>query len=208
MKKLLFSLLSLAVLAGTTSGCREQSRIPEPAVDSVPLILPEVNPQKSFYDFNSSRVSVNTATATGITRPVFEFTVNPSQGQAEIQTVEVYKSFLRGTRLGPRVKIKDLTTFPATVTLDSQEALAGLYPSSPVAGQTAPLAIKGTTDGSVNRLDLLSVNVVNAVIFTFEYVMKDGRRIILTPLSTSEGTVGAPTGNQVNAPYAAIALFK
>jgi hypothetical protein len=206
MKKLLLSLLSLALLAGTSS-CREQSKIPEPAVDSVPLILPEINPQKYYFDFNASRMSINAATASNTARPVFEFVVNPSKGQAEIQTVELYKSYLRGTRLGPRVKVRDITSFPTTITMDSQEAIAGLLPTSPVAGQTPPLAILGATPSSINRIDLPTI-AQSGVVFTFEYVMKDGRRIVLTPLSTTESTVGAPTGTLVNAPYAAIALFK
>ncbi|WP_460608956.1 hypothetical protein [Hymenobacter terrigena] len=206
MKKLLFSLLSLALMAGTSS-CRDQARIPEPAVDSVPLILPEINPEKSYFEFNASRASVNLATANNTARPVFEFVVNPSKGQAEIQTVELYKSYLRGSRLGPRVKVRDITSFPTTITMDSQEAIAGLYPSSPIAGQPAPLAILGATASSTNRIEQPSI-AQSGVVFTFEYVMKDGRRIVLTPLSTTEGTVGAPTGTLVNAPYAAIALFK
>lgn len=206
MKKLLLSLLSLALLAGT-SGCREQSRIPEPAVDSVPLILPEINPQKSYFDVTASRMSINVAVASNTMRPVFEFVVNPSKGQAEIQTVELYKSYLRGSRLGPRVKVRDLTSFPVTITMDSQEAITDLYPSSPIAGQSAPLPIKALTASLINRIELPTI-AQSAIVFTFEYVMKDGRRIILTPLSTTEGTVGAPTGTQVNAPYAAIALFK
>ncbi|GAB3872785.1 hypothetical protein GCM10028824_23580 [Hymenobacter segetis] len=206
MKKLLFSLLPLALLAGTSS-CRDQARIPEPVVDSVPLILPEINPKKSYFDVTASRLSINSATASNIARPVFEFVVNPSKGQAEIQTVELYKSYLRGSRLGPRVKVRDLTSFPVTITMDSQEAIADLYPSSPITGQTAPLPIKATTASAINRIELPTI-AQSAIVFTFEYVMKDGRRIVLTPLSTTEGTVGAPTGTMVNAPYAAVALFK
>ena len=48
----------------------------------------------------------------------------------------------------------------------------------------------------------------DAIVFTFEYVLKDDRRIVLTPLSTTAGSVGAPTGAQINAPLAAIALFR
>lgn len=205
MKNLLLGLLPLALLAAISS-CREQSRIPEPAVDSVPLILPEINPQKSFFDVDASRLSVNAAAASNTARPVFEFVVNPSKGQAEIQTVELYKCYRQGSRLGPRVKVRDLTSFPVTITMDSQEAIAGLYPSSPVAGQIPPLAVLGATASSTNRIERPTI-AQSAIVFTFEYVMKDGRRIILTPLSTTEGTVGAPTGTQINSPYAAVALF-
>ncbi|MGY3088847.1 hypothetical protein ACVWYF_001887 [Hymenobacter sp. UYAg731] len=207
MKKLLFSLLCLASLAGTTSGCREQSRIPEPATDSVPLILPEINPNKSFFPFRRAQLSEQirmdsfTLKPAYYTRPVFEFVVNPSQGYAELQTVEVYKSFRRGTTLGPRVKVADLTSFPATISLSSQEILQGLYPTS-IAG-TLPLLANPTVLTLNNRI---AKN--DAIVFTFEYVLKDGRKIILTPLSTVDGSVGAPTGTLINAPYAAVAVFK
>ena len=203
MKSLLFSLLCLVALAGTTSSCREQSRIPEPATESVPLILPEINPSKSFFSYTESQVSVDTAARRKYTRPVFEFVVNPSQGYAELQTVEVYKSFRRSTTIGPRVKVADLTSFPATVSINSQDALTGLYLTSPTTANPTPLAVKGATTGLVNRIIR-----TDAVVFTFEYVLKDGRKIILTPLSGAEGSLGAPTGTMINAPYAAVAVFK
>jgi hypothetical protein len=207
MKKLLFSLLSLTVLAGTASSCREQSRIPEPAKESVPLILPEINATKSYYPFLRSQLSEQkridsfSLKPAYYTRPVFEFVVNPSQGYAELQTVEVYKCLRRGTTLGPRVKVADLTSFPATVSLTSQESLQGLYPNS-TAGTLAVLANPAvlTLNNRIVRND--------AIVFTFEYVLKDGRRIILTPLSNADGSVGAPTGTLINAPYAAIAVFR
>ena len=107
------------------------------------------------------------------------------------------------------MKHADLTSFPATVTINSQEAITGLYPSSPVAGQVAPLPVKGLTSSAINRIDLPSTKIRNAVVFTFEYVMKDGRRIVLTPLSSAAGSTGAVIPNTfVNAPLAAIAVFR
>ena len=200
-------MLCMTALAGTASSCREQSRIPAPTTDSVPLILPEVNASKSFFSFRRSQLSEQiridsfALRPAYYTRPVFEFVVNPSQGYAELQTVEVYKSLRRGTALGPRVKVADLTSFPATVSLSSQESLQGLYPSS-VPGTLAVLANPAflTLNNRIVRND--------AIVFTFEYVLKDGRKIILTPLSSAEGSVGAPTGTMINAPYAAIAVFR
>lgn len=209
MKKLLFSLLLLSPLAGALSSCREQSKIPEPSVESIPLILPEINPAKSYFAYAASRNSVNTAASTNTPRPVFEFVVNPSQGYAELQTVEVYKCFRRGINppvFGPRVKVADLTSFPATVSINSQDALTDLYLSSPTTANPTPTSIKASpqSPSQANRI----LNNGDAVVFTFEYVMKDGRRIVLTPLSTADGSVGVPTGNQIFAPYAAVAEFR
>ncbi|MDO7847031.1 hypothetical protein Q5H92_11730 [Hymenobacter sp. M29] len=193
----------LLTAASSLVACREDSKLPAPTTESIPLIIPEINPQKSFYDIISAKPSTNALAAQGLTRPVFEFVVNPSQGYSEIQTVEVYKSYRRDLRLGPRVKVMDLTSFPATVTINSQDALRGLYATSPVTGQAAPQPVLGETSAIINR-----VFNGEAIVFTFEYVMKDGRRITLTPLSTTSGSVGAPQGTFVNAPYAAIAEIR
>jgi hypothetical protein len=198
--------LLLLTAASSLVACRETSKLPAPATEDVPLIIPEINPQKSYFNIQAARLSVDQARTQNRTRPVFEFVVNPSKGGGDIQTVEVYKSYRRDLKLGPRVKVMDLTSFPATVTIDSQKALEGLYATSPitVAGVTTlPQPVKGESDGTPNRL----ING-EAVVFTFEYIMKDGRRIILTPLSTLSGYVDAPLGTLVNAPYAAVAEIR
>jgi hypothetical protein len=193
------------LLTATSSlvACRETSKIPAPATEDIPLIIPEINSQKGFYNIITAKPSTNQLTAQSLTRPVFEFVVNPSKGGGDIQTVEVYKSYRRDLKLGPRVKVTDLTSFPATVSLDSQEALRGLYATSPVTGGAPPQPVLGETASTINR-----VFNGEAVVFTFEYVMKDGRRIILTPLSTLSGSVGAPLGTFVSAPYAAVAEIR
>ncbi|GAB3576571.1 hypothetical protein [Hymenobacter daeguensis] len=194
MKKYVASFLMLLSAAVSLSSCRESSKLPEPKNESVPLIIPEINPDKSYFDFSRSSVSVNNATANNITRPQFEFVVNPSQGYSELQTVEVYKSFRRGTTFGPRVKYADLTSFPATITLDSQKALENLLPAP------GAVAVLGSTANAINRI------VRNdAVVFTFEYIMKDGRRIVLTPVSSDNVLLAS---SLINAPLAAIAVFK
>lgn len=204
MKKLLFSLSMLISLAGAFSGCREQSRIPEPAIESVPLILPEINPARSVFTYAPARASE----ASNPVRPVFEFIVNPSQvADVQLETVEVYKSFARDGTLGPRVKVADLTSFPATVSLTSQQALTDLYltnnpPPITVPATPPPTPIKATTATGLNRI--LSGD---AVIFTFEYVLSGGRRIVLTPLTTT-GVTGVVTGSRTAAPFAAIATFR
>ncbi|MDO7852782.1 hypothetical protein [Hymenobacter convexus] len=190
----------LLTVAGSLVACREDSKLPAPTTESIPLIIPEINPQKSFFDSRFSRPSNKMVADSGWTRPVFEFVVNPSQGYSEIQTVEVYKSIRRKDVLGPRVKAFDLTTFPATVSINSQNASRDLFFANPMNNTTAVL---GPNDTSPNR----TLNG-DAIVFTFEYVMKDGRRITLTPLSTSTSSAGAPTGTFINPPYAAIAEFR
>lgn len=190
-------LLLLSAVAGLSS-CRESSKLPEPKNESVPLIIPEINPRRASFNFDSSRASTTIAANPNYKRPIFEFVVNPSQGYAELQTVEVYKSFRRGAAFGPRVKIADLTSFPATIRLNSQDALKDLYPSA-LAGSLTVLA-NPATPSAPNRL-----NPNDAVVFTFEYVLKDGRRIVLTPVSADNTLLPS---SLVNTPLAAIAVFK
>ncbi|MBF9220001.1 hypothetical protein [Hymenobacter ruricola] len=203
MKKYFTRLLLLVSAVAALPACRETSRIPEPAYESIPQIIPEINPAKSFFNYSKSKNSIKTTTDSSYTRPVFEFVVNPSQGYTEIQTVEVYKSFRRNNILGPRIKVTDLSSFPATVTINSQDAIKDLYATSPAPNNLNPTPILATSATARN-------NMFNgeAVVFTFEYIMKDGRRIILTPLSTTVGFVNAPIGTFVNTPYAAVAEFR
>jgi hypothetical protein len=196
MKNYFASFLLLLAATVSLSSCRETSRLPEPKNESVPLIIPEINPAKYYFDFTRSSVSVNNATANNVVRPEFEFVVNPSQGYGELQTVEVYKSFKRGDTFGPRVKVRDLTSFPATITLNSQEALRDLYPSS----DPGTLPVLGANNGAINRI----ARSGDAVVFTFEYIMKDGRRIILTPVGANNTLLPSSLNN---APLAAVARF-
>ena len=199
-----FALLLSAVFS--LSSCRDSSKLPAPKYESIPLIIPEINPQKSFFAFDGSSPSISAAAAAGITRPEFEFVVNPSQGYSELQTVEVYKSFRRLVKdafaYGPRVKVTDLTSFPATVTINSQDALRGLLTSA-----TSLTPVLATTATGTNRILRPTIDGIpnDAIVFTFEYIMKDGRKIILTPVSADN--ILLPS-SQINAPLAAVAAFK
>lgn len=203
MKNYVVSFLLLISATIALSSCRESSKLPEPKNESVPLIIPEINPNKSFFPFRRSQLSEQiridslSTRPSYYVRPEFEFIVNPSQGYTELQTVEVYKSFRRGTSsFGPRVKIADLTSFPATITINSQDALRGLLPS---VGALLPV-LAATATGN-NRITRNS----DAVVFTFEYILKDGRRIVLTPVSADQALLPS---SLINAPLAAVAVFR
>ena len=203
MKNYVVSFLLLISATIALSSCRESSKLPEPKNESVPLIIPEINPNKSFFSFRRSQLSEQiridslSTRPSYYVRPEFEFIVNPSQGYTELQTVEVYKSFRRGTSsFGPRVKIADLTSFPATITINSQDALRGLLPS---VGALLPV-LAATATGN-NRITRNS----DAVVFTFEYILKDGRRIVLTPVSADQALLPS---SLINAPLAAVAVFR
>ena len=205
MKNYISSFLLLLSTTIALSSCRETSKLPEPKNESIPLIIPEINASKSFFPFRRSQLSERiridslSLKPAYYTRPEFEFVVNPSQGYAELQTVEVYKSFRRGSTFGPRIKIADLTSFPATITINSQNAMQDLLPSS--AAGTLPVLANPATPTANNRINRTG----DAVVFTFEYVMKDDRRIVLTPVSADNTLLPS---SLINVPLAAIAVFK
>lgn len=219
MKNIFFGLSLLIVGTGALAGCRETSKLPEPAFESMPLIIPEYSSdiKKTYYDFRRARASFDYL-ADSLTRPVFEFTINPTNRDIKIRTVEVYKSFGstvgtpapppgikspaplgRNFSFGPRVKVGEYSSFPATVTVRSDVAIADLpyYPAGlgGISQLVAPIN---------NSLFANAIAPGTAVVFTFEYVLEDNRRIILTPLDSR----GSVTGTFAAAPYAAVALFK
>ena len=210
MKKIFIGLAVLLSLGGVSS-CKDKDLIPAPEVENLPIIFPQVTPGKDFFDFDPSREPA----ANNPTRPVFEFTIDPgNQRDVKLATIEVYRSYRRGSLIGPRIKVGDYTSFPAVISLNSQQALDGLQRLS--AGAAGNL-LNPTTYTDPNRLNNLIV-FNDAVIFTFEYVLQDGRRIILTPLApvtlTDKSIIYVPSGTLATAtstskyPYAAVAEFR
>ncbi|GAC1373172.1 MAG: hypothetical protein NVSMB30_14830 [Hymenobacter sp.] len=202
----------VVALAGLGS-CKESSRIPAPAVTSVPLIFPKASTdvEKNHYDTQRAAASINNLPRlANPTRPVFEFTFDvPDQRDVKLKAVEVYKSFQRGISIGPRVLVGAYSTFPTTVTLNSQEALTGLQRLFYSTGATLPTLrnLLAATPAAPNE-----VLTGDLIVFTFEYVLQDGSRVILTPLSDVKLAGGAAaakviSGTQINPPYALYARF-
>ncbi|PJJ47922.1 hypothetical protein [Hymenobacter chitinivorans] len=201
MKKIVFGLLLLVSCGGALSSCKEDSKLPAPAFESLPAIFPKATPGKDFFDATAAKA----AASTNPTRPIFEFTVDlGKERDIKIRTIEVYKSFGRpassGLTLGPRVKVGDYSTFPFTVSLTSTEALRDLKRLSGTAPNINLLPVVPANPDAFNNI----VQANDAVVFTFEIITQDDRRIVLTQLNT----YGAPTGTQSLAPYAAIAVFR
>ena len=215
MKKVFFGLLLLSAV-GSFSGCKESSKIPAPEVTSVPLIFPKFtsDPSKSYFDTQRAAASLNQLAAlTNPTRPVLEFILNvPDQRDVKIRAVEVYKSFQRPNQpIGPRALAGSYSSFPATVSLNSQDVLSDLQRLAFVAGRPLPVLsplLLSTPAAPGARNPILSGD---AIIFTFEYVLEDGSRVILTPLTDVRldggGFARVISGNQVNAPYALYVRF-
>lgn len=189
MKKLFLYLTFLAGVTGVLSACKRDQVVPAPEKESFPIIYPEISADSTrrFFSTEFARLPE----ASNPTRPVFEFTINPTDQPGKLQTVEVYKSFRRGLLLGPRVKVGDYSSFPATVSLNSQEAITDLKTNTLI-------TIKGSSTTARNTMQS-----GDAVIFSFEYITQDGRRIVLTPLKN--GIIQGPFSI---APFVAVAVFK
>ena len=216
MKKVIFGLLLLSAM-GSLSGCKDSSKIPAPEVTSVPLIFPRASsdPTKTYFDTQRANVSINRlATLANPTRPVLEFFIDISdQRDVKIKTVEVYKSLKRLNQpIGPRALSGSYSSFPATVSLNSQEALSGLqrllFSTNPLPSLSPALLATPSAPNTPNP-----IQNGDAIIFTFEYVLEDGSRVILTPLTDVKlDGVGTPpakviSGTQINPPYAFYARF-
>ena len=176
------------------TSCKRDQDIPAPVADTIPIVFPQLSadPNKQFYKF----VDAQAAVASNPTRPVFEFVINPSSsGNTQLASVLVYKTFRRSGAYGARVLVGEYSNFPATVSINSQDALNGLTRAGgfPVA---AP-ATNPTQRNLILRNDV--------VLFTFDYRLTDGRIITSTPVDAT-GTISNTT--LINPPYAIAATFK
>ncbi len=196
MKNFIFVLLLLASGSAALSSCKDGATIPAPAEEDLPLIFPTFVTGDTVNSYIKLRTAIQSVDSLAIlqqARPVVKFLIAPTERNTKLHSVEVYKSYGRATNadftsfgLNPRVKLGEYTTFPTTVTVNSDELLNGLTLEG------VPLIPASTSKKYTN----FSEN--SAILITFEYVLEDGRRIVLTPLSTR----GAVTGTFTNAPYA------
>ncbi|RYU79927.1 hypothetical protein [Hymenobacter persicinus] len=198
MKKLLFILATLVSTTGLLSSCKDESKDPLPDVQYAPVIFPKFTEGKSTFDYDLIRTQP--PYPPGFVLPEIEFTFDPGdQRDIKLAAVEVYKTFRRTNATSvdnsPRVFVGSYSTFPATVRINGDDAIAGI--KRLVGGAMTPL-VKNTF---VPR----GVLAPDAFVFTFEYVLQDGSRIILTPETKTGLDKGIATGAQANAPFAAVA---
>lgn len=229
MKKFVLASLLLTSAAAAFTSCKDDDKDPAPSYTSVGLVKATVDAVEDTFDLARSQASVNAlAGLDNPTRPVFKFTVDLySQRDVKITKVYVYKTLRRGATstvytYGPRVLAREVTTFPTTLTFDSQDVLTGLQrigtsTFTDSTGKTTANAptlfnIKGADDDARN-----TVFSIDAVVFTYEYdveVNGETRRIILTPtnkvniIAPSTQQVEVISGAQINPPFAVVAPFR
>lgn len=169
---ILAALLAFPFFLGACSDEKRAEEMPFPETEKVAFVFPDISATENSYALSTAN-------------PVFTFSLDLKEKANDIAQVLVYKSFQRGTNAAnrlPRVLQTTLTSFPATISVNLEQALTG------VVRNNAPLTRA-----------LLIAN--DRFIFTFELVMKDGRTVVLTPLAN-----GLVSGTQAAAPFAAIAI--
>jgi hypothetical protein len=174
MKKLLYVLFLVTSFGALTSCEQDDDEKNQPATEDVPLILPKINQE-------------NNAFVLGDPSSTYAFRVELDRRGVDVASVEVYKTYAGATVFTPRVLHTTLTTFPSEVSVTLADAVQGFTvpdPENPEA--EAPLDVSLVEEGDI-------------IIFTFEVVRTDGRRIVYTPLDAS----GSITGTQIFEPFAA-----
>lgn len=129
----------------------------------------------------------------GTGNPTATFSIEVKGGDLNaVEAVEVYRSF-RGYNvaatpalgLGPRVLLKTVPPASADITVSLNEVITGLT-----------RATGASQAGARTTLTRASLKENEGFLFSYELLLKDGRRVVYTPLSG-----GVVSGTQANAPY-------
>jgi len=201
------TLLALATVSLTS--CYDRDRDPMPEYSSVALVNATLDPATATIPLLPARA----AAATNPTRPEIRFTIDLySQRDTKVSKVFVYRTLRRGSTAAvysysPRFLLAEVTTFPTTLTFNSQQLLTDMVRLTTDANTGAVTAVPyiPPTATAVNR-----IFTGDTFIFTYEYELENGQRIVLTP--TTKQTSSSPTtqayetitGSQINAPYALV----
>lgn len=193
--------LLLASSAALTS-CYDRARDPMPEYTSVGLVKATVDPATDTIAYVPARAAVSTNPV----RPKVTFTIDLySQRDVKVTKVYVYRTLRRGTTTfsySPRFLLTEVTTFPTTLTFDSQQLLTDMVRLDATTNPATVVPYIQTAATSPNR-----IFQTDSFVFTYEYELENGERVVLTP--TTKTTIGSQTyetitGSQINAPYALV----
>lgn len=200
MKKIMFALWLGCTSVAMTS-CKDNEKDPRPASESVPNIT-SLTATSTISQADARNAAIN---------PTVSFTVNVTGPSIDrVEAIEVYKSF-RGIVANtqgqnvlstlPRVLVRTIPPVQTTIDITLNDLVANMQRRGTAAGAsiTAPLSPLTRASLTAGATGTPLANLRESFIFTYEILMKDGRRIILTP--TSGGVV---SGAQTSAPFAAI----
>ena len=192
MKKTLYALL-LMVSAFSFSSCRDEDNLPYPKTEEVPVI---------FTNITAGQSSFKLSDIAGTGNPTATFSIDVKGGEtSNIESIEVYRSF-RGYNvppvttpvtdptlgLGPRLLLRTVAPNSGNIDVTLNEVIAGLT-----------RAAGNSQAGTRVALTRASLKENEGFLFSYELVMKDGRRVVYTPLSG-----GVISGAQASAPYTGV----
>lgn len=206
MKNFAFAASLLLASSAVFTSCYDRDRDPMPEYTSIGLVKATLDPATDTIDFTTARA----APATNPTRPIVRFTLDLySQRDIKITKVYIYRTIRRGTTTfsySPRFLLDSVTTFPTTLEYNTQQLLTGV---SRLDLTTKPI----TVIPAINPVPTFPNRIFNneSFLFTYEYILENGKRIILTQTNNKKVPTGAPgdstvfqtvTGAQSLEPYA------
>ena len=184
MKKIIYVALLVASTLGISS-CKDDPNLPTPETVDYPIVRSTLTPQ-SVYSLASVRDNSQ--------NPSVSFTVEVAGPVEQVESIEVYRSLrafttATGTVLAvePRVLLRTIPPTTATIDVTINEAIAGL-------------TRRGTPRTPLTRA---SLRANEGFLFTYELLLKDGQRVVFTPLSG-----GVVSGAQANAPFSGLVLVQ
>lgn len=185
MKKIIYAALLVASTLGISS-CKDDPNLPTPATVDYPIVRSTLTEQSVYSLASVGNNSQN---------PSVSFTVEVAGPVERVESIEVYRSARvfttpTGTTLAvqPRVLLRSIPPTTATIDVTINEAIAGL---------TRP----GTPRTPLTRA---SLRAGEGFLFTYELLLKDGQRVVFTPLSSA----GVVSGAQANAPFSGLVLVQ
>lgn len=189
MKKPFLALL-LAAVTLSFSACRDEDNLPYPQTEEFPVIFTTITAGQS--SFRVAEVNAGTG------NPTATFDIEVKGGESnQIDAIEVYRTF-RGFNvpttgnaalgLGPRALLRTVAPNSGSIDVSINDAINGLT-----------RATGATQGGARTPITRTSLRTGEGFLFTYELVLRDGRRIVYTPLQR-----GVVTGAQANAPYSGL----
>lgn len=188
MKKILYALLLTASAFGF-SGCRDEDNLPYPKTEEFPIIFTTITAGQSSYRLTDVAGSGN---------PTATFAIEVKGGDPnQVEVVEVYRSFrgfnvpasgMAALGLGPRVLLRTVPPTSSSIEVSINDAISGLT-----------RATGASQGGARTPITRASLRAGEGFLFTYELVLKDGRRIVYTPLSG-----GVVSGAQSTAPFSGL----
>lgn len=212
MKNFAFAASLLLASSAVLTACYNRDRDPMPEYSSVGLVKATIDPATDTISYIPARA----APSTNPTRPNVTFTIDLySQRDVKITKLYIYRTLRRGTTTftySPRFLLDSITTFPTTVTYNSQQLLTGMVRLDATTNPVTAIPYVQSLPTSPNR-----IFQTDSFIFTYEYVLENGKRIVLTPTTNTKVTTAATpttpattqtygtiTGSQILAPYALV----